>query len=137
MKLNMPVIIELTAKKLSFNRISVRDVEILSNFYAFYTSCRWVFHSFNILVICRFSYVHFKILLYIPMLCWLCCNTVPKAIRSFDDARFSDWEYPSPKYDASATAFGGTFEISVKIFDFFSYQKDNNYYNPLVCLIHN
>lgn len=56
---------------------------------------------------------------YIPMLCCVCCNTEPKAIRSLDSVRFSDCEYPSPKYDASATAFGRTFDISVKMFTAF------------------
>lgn len=52
---------------------------------------------------------------YIPMLCWLCCNTEPKAIKSLAGVRLSDCGYPSPKYDASATALGGAFDISVKI----------------------
>lgn len=50
------------------------------------------------------------------MLCWVCCNTEPNAIKSLAGVRFSDCEYPSPKYDASATALGGAFEISVKMF---------------------
>lgn len=50
------------------------------------------------------------------MLCWVCCSTEPNAIKSLAGVRFSDCEYPSPKYDASATALGGAFDISVKIF---------------------
>lgn len=52
---------------------------------------------------------------YIPMLCWLCCSTEPNAIKSLAGVRFSDCGYPSPKYDASATALGGALAISVKI----------------------
>lgn len=52
---------------------------------------------------------------YIPMLCWVCCNTEPNAIKSLAGVRLRDCEYPSPKYDASATALGGALDISVKI----------------------
>ena len=56
-------------------------------------------------------------MVYIPMLCWVCCNTEPNAIKSLAGVRFtSDCGYPSPKYDASATALGGALDISVKIF---------------------
>lgn len=49
------------------------------------------------------------------MLCWVCCSTEPNAIKSFAGVRFSNGGYPSPKYDASATALGGALDISVKI----------------------
>lgn len=52
---------------------------------------------------------------YIPMLCWVCCSTEPNAIKSLAGVRFSDCGYPSPKYDASATALGGALDISVKM----------------------
>lgn len=55
------------------------------------------------------------------MLCGVCCKTEPNAIKSLTGVRFSVDEYPSPKYDASATALGGAFEISVKIFTSFSF----------------
>lgn len=49
------------------------------------------------------------------MLCWVCCSTAPKAIKSLAGVRFGECWYPSPKYDASATALGGALDISVKI----------------------
>lgn len=49
------------------------------------------------------------------MLCWVCCSTAPKAIKSLAGVRIGECWYPSPKYDASATALGGALDISVKI----------------------
>lgn len=49
------------------------------------------------------------------MLCCVCCNTEPKAIKSLAGVARPREEYPSPKYDASATALRGTLEPSVKI----------------------
>lgn len=49
------------------------------------------------------------------MLCCVCCSTEPKAIKSLAGVARPREEYPSPKYDASATALRGTLETSVKI----------------------